>query len=311
MQPQEDSPSLPHVTVHTDGGCDPNPGPGGWAAILHFDNGAVWTLWGNDPHTTNNRMELQAALAALALLEHTLGTCEIDLYTDSRYLQRGMTEWAARWEENNWQMPNGEERKNRDLWERLIHLTTVHRIRWHWLKGHQGHPLNEQADHLASEARRKLPTAPSTSTDKTLSTVEIYLKASYNTTRDVGGWGALLIHGDHRKTLSGQVQGASANAALLIGAIEALRTLKRPCRIQFYTDAKYLLHGATQWLPNWTSHGWKTKTGNEVANRTLWEELQQEMSRHQILWQEPPADENLAEVTQIALEARRRAEQEA
>lgn len=141
----------PHVSIYTDGASDPNPGPGGWAAILRFgDHEKVLT--GADPATTNNRMELTAAIRAVEALQRP---CVVDFYTDSQYLRRGITEWLPRWKARNWRRKGGA-LANVDLWKALDRVTQPHQIRWHWVRGHSGHPLNNRADRLAREA---IPTA--------------------------------------------------------------------------------------------------------------------------------------------------------
>ena len=136
------------IEIFTDGACKGNPGPGGWGAILRY-NGTEKTLHGSEAHTTNNRMELTAAIKALEALKRA---CTVDLYTDSQYLRQGMTEWLSGWKRKGWRNSKNEPVKNADLWQALDQLATQHQIRWHWVKGHAGHPENEQADALANHA---------------------------------------------------------------------------------------------------------------------------------------------------------------
>jgi ribonuclease HI len=140
--------SEPHVIIHTDGACSGNPGPGGWGAILACD-GKVKELKGGEAHTTNNRMELTAAIAALDALKRP---CLVDIHTDSQYLRNGVMAWMAQWKRNGWRTADKKPVKNVDLWQRLDALGARHRVRWHWLRGHAGHKLNERADRLAREA---------------------------------------------------------------------------------------------------------------------------------------------------------------
>ena len=140
--------SEPHVVIHTDGACSGNPGPGGWAAILGFGT-HVKELKGGELHTTNNRMELTAAIAGLDSLTRP---CLVDLYTDSQYLRDGITKWMKRWKRNGWRTADNKPVKNADLWRRLDVACSEHQVRWHWLRGHVGHALNERADALAREA---------------------------------------------------------------------------------------------------------------------------------------------------------------
>jgi ribonuclease HI len=135
------------VRIHTDGACSGNPGPGGWGAILAW-NDHERELKGGEPHTTNNRMELTAAIAALEALKRP---CAVDLYTDSQYLRSGITTWILSWKRNGWRTAERKPVKNVDLWQRLDGLLAQHDVSWHWVKGHSGHDLNERADRLARE----------------------------------------------------------------------------------------------------------------------------------------------------------------
>jgi len=133
------------ITIHTDGACDGNPGPGGWAALLRYGDHAR-ELAAGEPATTNNRMELQAAISALGALKES---CEVTLFTDSEYLRQGITEWLPRWRSNNWRTVDRKPVKNEDLWRQLYEAASEHQVTWKWLKGHVGHTENEQCDRLA------------------------------------------------------------------------------------------------------------------------------------------------------------------
>ncbi len=137
------------VDIWTDGGCRPNPGPGGWSAILVF-RGVEKELSGYEPDTTNNRMELTAAAAALETLKRP---CQVRLYTDSEYLKNGITRWHQGWVRKNWRNANGDPVKNMDLWRRILDAAATHQVEWHWVRSHVGIPLNERADKLATQAR--------------------------------------------------------------------------------------------------------------------------------------------------------------
>lgn len=134
------------IEIYTDGACKGNPGPGGWGALLRYD-GKEKTIHGGESHTTNNRMELMAAIKALEALKKP---CVVNLYTDSNYLRQGMTEWLAQWKKKSWRNSKKEPVKNADLWQLLDGLAGLHQIRWHWVKAHAGHPENERADALAN-----------------------------------------------------------------------------------------------------------------------------------------------------------------
>lgn len=141
----------PKVIIYTDGGCDPNPGPGGWAAIL-LDGKTSRELSGADPQTTNNRMELTAAIQALKALDTP---SEVMLFTDSQYLQRGIEEWMPGWLRRNWRGTNGPV-ANQDLWKELLAAAKPHKVAWRWLRGHNGDLHNTRADALVHQARKKL-----------------------------------------------------------------------------------------------------------------------------------------------------------
>lgn len=141
MSPEEE---LPLVVIYTDGACDPNPGPGGWAALLRF-NQHEKELTGGEKHTTNNRMELTAAVEALSALNRP---CRVRLHTDSQYLQRGVTEWLPAWKARNWKRKGGA-LANLELWQKLDGLLSRHQVEWRWVRGHVGDPDNERVDRLA------------------------------------------------------------------------------------------------------------------------------------------------------------------
>lgn len=134
------------VEAFTDGACRGNPGPGGWGAVLRA-GGRVKELSGGQPMTTNNRMELKAAIEALAALRER---CRVDVYTDSTYVRSGITEWLPAWRARGWRTADRKPVKNQDLWMELAELAERHDVTWHWVKGHSGHAENERADELAN-----------------------------------------------------------------------------------------------------------------------------------------------------------------
>ena len=140
------------VSIWTDGGCKPNPGPGGWGAVLRF-RGHERDLSGAAEKTTNNRMELTAAAAALESLKRP---CRVVLHTDSEYVRNGITRWHTGWVRKNWRTASGDPVMNMDLWQRLLDAARAHEIDWRWVRGHAGDEMNERADRLATEARRSL-----------------------------------------------------------------------------------------------------------------------------------------------------------
>jgi ribonuclease HI len=138
------------VEIWTDGGCKPNPGPGGWAAILKFRD-VVKELSGAEAATTNNRMELIAAASALEALKRP---CHVILHTDSQYLKNGITRWSTGWVRKNWMSSTGDPVANIDLWQRILAAAKIHEVDWQWVRGHNGNDMNERADRLATEARK-------------------------------------------------------------------------------------------------------------------------------------------------------------
>lgn len=137
---------MSHVIIHTDGACKGNPGPGGWGAILQ-SGGKTKELRGGERVTTNNRMELTAAIMALEALNRP---CRVDLHTDSKYVMDGITSWIHGWKARGWKTADKKPVKNDDLWKQLDAARARHEVKWHWVKGHAGHALNERADALAN-----------------------------------------------------------------------------------------------------------------------------------------------------------------
>lgn len=135
------------VEIFTDGACSGNPGPGGWGAILRFGD-TEKELYGGEADTTNNRMELMAAIVSLETLTRP---CHVDLYTDSSYVKDGITQWIKRWRQNGWRTAAKKPVKNAELWQQLEAALERHEVEWHWVKGHAGHPENERADELARQ----------------------------------------------------------------------------------------------------------------------------------------------------------------
>ena len=146
---------MAHVIIYTDGGASPNPGRGGWAAILYSPlHDATREIYGAENDTTNNRMELTAAIKALEALKKP---CEVDLHTDSSYLQNAFVKrWLSNWKRKNWKTSSGSDVLNRDLWEKLLELTKIHNVKWHWVKGHADDERNNRCDELVRIARDEL-----------------------------------------------------------------------------------------------------------------------------------------------------------
>ena len=268
--------ALPEVTVYTDGACIPNPGPGGWAAVLLFAGRSPQELVGSELDTTNNRMELRAAIEALAALS---GPHRINLYTDSEYLRLGITEWLPDWQRRNWRTTAGASVKNQDLWLKLANELQRHQITWRWTRGHAGHKWNERADHLAQSAiaADRLPLDDNQA-------IHLFTAAAYLGSAGRGGWGVLLRYRDATKTVSGTATNTSSNRMHLQSAVEGLRAVTRSLPIHLYTSSDYLKDGATVWHRNWSSHNWLTKDGKPVSHRDLWEALADLSQRQRVTW---------------------------
>jgi len=143
--------SINKVVIYTDGACSGNPGKGGWGAVLIFGE-ITKEIYGYNPDTTNNRMELMAVIEALKALKKT---CLVELYLDSQYVKNGITEWIVKWQKNGWKTADKKPIKNQDLWLELWEQKNKHNISWHWVKGHSNHPLNDKADELARRGIRE------------------------------------------------------------------------------------------------------------------------------------------------------------
>ena len=138
---------MKEVIIYTDGACRGNPGPGGWGALIKFET-TEKEIFGGQNNTTNNQMELFAAIEGLSILKES---CNVELFTDSKYVMDGITQWIQNWKKNNWKTSAKKEVKNKELWQQLDRLMSYHQVQWHWVKGHSGDPGNETADLLANK----------------------------------------------------------------------------------------------------------------------------------------------------------------
>lgn len=284
---------LPHVEIYTDGGCDPNPGPGGWAAILIFPKtGDEKELSGGNPNTTNNQMELTAAIEALKALKKP---CQVDLYTDSEYLKNGITSWIENWKAKSWQRGKHEV-KNIDLWKRLDEVRQQHEIAWHWVKGHAGNTYNERADKLATAAIPRIEQQIDTDVTR------IYLKiAGENPSLGAFGWAASIIRGDTIENISGGHPHISVNHFSLFAVLEVLKQIPDSEAIQFFTNNSYLYDGISKWVKGWSANGWQ----KDIKFKAEWRTLDKINRERQIKWilvkGEPTEEiENLKELAEIA-----------
>jgi ribonuclease HI len=296
------------VIIYSDGGADPNPGIGGWAAVLRYGDQEK-VLTGNEPVTTNNRMELQAAISALEALKRP---SEVEFHTDSQYLRRGITEWIARWQARGWQHKGGKPIPNLDLWQRLAALVPQHDIDWRWVKGHAGDPMNERVDTLARQARLAITPGARLNEDAP----RLFVRASCRGNPGPGGWGVVLEEGQESRQLSGGEPLTTNNRMELTGAIEALRQLPPGSALQLFTTSDYLFQGATQWRHGWRRRNWQKKDGGPVSNADLWQQLDRLLESYRVRWinakgeerlGDPQIQQAMAEAAQLAAAAARTA----
>jgi ribonuclease HI len=278
-----DTNPLPAVTLYTDGGADPNPGTGGWAAILLDPaTGKTMELSGGERRTTNNRMELTAAIRGLESLKRR---CRVTLFTDSQYLRKGITQWLPGWVARGWRRKDGE-LQNEDLWRRLHELIKLHDIQWNWIKGHAGNRWNERADELATLEIRKLRGQDAATAGPPAAPVdaEVFLRVSCAGKR--GGWAALVRRAGEEAVLSAGLSGTTPNQLDLLGAVAALESLPPGISVAIHTGSDYLRNGASRWLEGWRRRGWKTQEGQPVQNRDLWQRLEKALAGRRVTWPE-------------------------
>ncbi len=278
----------PKIRIYTDGGAKPNPGRGGWGAVfVNEKRKIVRELQGGEDETTNNRMELTAAIVALESLEEPH---EVALHTDSKYLQNGITQWLAGWRKRGWLTSGKQPVQNRDLWERLDAALATHDITWSWVRGHSGNRFNERADRLATAGRRTATRAAakqvqqSERSEQGVDLVHLFAAGTCNAQTGEGGWGAVLRLGQHKKLFQERVTETSANRMQIAAVVEGLRKLKRPSAVAIYTPSDYVRDGATKWIAGWRERNWRTKDKKPVEHRDLWEELDRLCTEHGVQW---------------------------
>ena len=269
------SDALPEVIIYSDGACDPNPGPGGWAAVLRFGDREK-TLTGSDPDTTNNRMELQAVIAALGALKRP---CRVKLYTDSEYIHKGVTEYMERWKAGGWVTSAKRAVANQDLWMALDEAMQRHQIEWQWVKGHAGDPLNERVDRLAVSMipRTSLPLDDREA-------AHVFTGVSCLGQTGPGGWAVVVRAGDTTQELSGHEPRTSANRLHLLAVVRGLEAVPAGSRVHLYTPSDYAVQGAQQWVITWAAHGWRTKDGQPVKHQDMWQAILAGSQARQVNW---------------------------
>jgi ribonuclease HI len=285
----------PEVIIYTDGACDPNPGPGGWAAVLRFGTHEK-VLTGHEARTTNNRMELQAVIAALTSLKKP---CHVVLHTDSTYVQKGVTEYLERWKAKRWQTADKKAVANQDLWQALDEALQRHQIEWVWVKGHAGDLLNERVDRLAVSMipRSALPLDDAQA---------IHIFTGVSCSGSTGGWAAIIKHGDAAQVFSGHEAETSANRLHLLAAQKGLEAAPAGSIVHVYTPSDYAAQGAVQWVKNWAAQGWRTKEGQPVKHREVWQGIVNASRGRQVKWHSLKDEARPAE-SQLAEELARRA----
>lgn len=264
------------VIIYSDGGADPNPGIGGWAAVLRFGDHEK-ELSGNEPKTTNNRMELTAAIEALRALRRP---CTVEFHTDSQYVRRGITEGVKKWAAAGWLTKSGRPVPNADLWQELQTLAQQHTIDWHWVQGHSGHPANERVDRLAREARLRITPRIELDADAP----RLYLRASCQGNPGPGCWAVAVEAAGEWAIHTGGEPSTTNNRMELTAALEGLRLMPPGSRLQIFTTSDYLFQGMTRWVKGWQAQGWMKKDGQPVANADLWRALVERAVLHHVHW---------------------------
>lgn len=290
--------------VFTDGACKGNPGPGGWGAVL-LQGDLQLNLSGPAKETTNNRMELTAAIEALAFLP--VGA-HVHLTTDSQYVKNGIEGWIRGWKNNGWVTSQKTPVKNVELWKRLDELRNSRNVTWAWVKGHDTNVYNNLADELAvratpskipaSERSAEVVEAPSVAYGDTKKidvsefvaklnkslTVKAWTDGACSRNPGPGGWGVVLQQGELACELNGGDRQTTNNRMELTAAIVALEKVPEGFTVELTTDSQYVRDGVTKWMIGWKRNGWKTKDGGSVKNQDLWKQLDSARSKHSVRW---------------------------
>ena len=313
---EENALSVRTALIYTDGGAEPNPGVGGWGAVIvDATTGERRELSGGEAHTTNNRMELTAAIRALEALEPG---CQVDLHTDSTYVRSGITQWLRRWKAEGWRVRGGEPVKNADLWRELDAASARHRVRWHWVKGHSGQELNERAHTLAAAeiarlragSRRDAAAAPRSSdaveddghggedrSGAPAPDAEVLLKLSCAGGR--GAWAARVRRGVEDTMMGGEASPVTSNRLELLAAADVLAALPEHGTIEWRGGSDYLREGASKWLDGWRRRGYRTSGGDPVKNADLWRRLERPLAVRSIRFR-PATDADAEDLAALA-----------
>jgi ribonuclease HI len=273
------------IKIFTDGACSPNPGAGGWGIVFLYEGKKPFYQNGGEPNTTNNKMELMAALTALQTLKTPH---KVQLFTDSKYVQDGITKWLPSWKERNWQTAAKQPVKNKDLWQQLDKAAAAHQVEWHWVKGHAANKWNEMADQLAVAGRTALACPPPASNKTIAKTTEqtdiikIYAGITWRHKDQQGSWAIIFTYRRYIKVLAERADNSSANRLHIQTAINALSLLKKNLPVQFYTTSGYLKSGADTWLAAWQQRGWRTKDNKQVSNQAQWQQLAELLKQYRV-----------------------------
>jgi ribonuclease HI len=305
--------------VYTDGGARPNPGPGGWAAVVLRAGAEPVELSGGEARTSNNRMVLTAALHALEALPPGE---PVRFHVDSQYLRQGITQWLPAWVRRGWKKADGKPVENEDLWRRLWALSSGRDLEWLWVRGHAGDRWNEHADRLAAAEIRRLH-GERGGDGEAAADWEVHLRVS--AAGREAGWAAAVrgagageagevdLAADdgtaaEGRVLTGAASGSSGNRLEVLAAAEVLESLPPGASVVFHTPSDYLRHGASRWLPAWRRRNWVKKDGGAVANKDAWQRLAAALARRRVHWPDPRGGEEHpggAELEKLARAARR------
>lgn len=262
---------------------------------------------GSETHSTNNRMELTAALEALRSRRDGE---KVELHTDSEYLRKGITQWISAWKRNGWTRKTGKPVLNKDLWIALDAENKRVHVEWRWVKAHAGHVYNEMVDEAARDAAFDASnsqveavghhaTPESVTTTQATRLEDTYFVNAANLGENRSAWA--FVHGtDHNITETGVEDGATFNRALIVGAVELIRSLPANKPASVTTDSEYLYKGATQWLDGWRRRDWRKADMKPIANKELWVEMSELLEHVNVNWQFQKHDRSSESLVQVA-----------
>ncbi|MBF0450915.1 MAG: ribonuclease HI [Candidatus Magnetomorum sp.] len=268
------------IEIYTDGACNPNPGPGGWGVVILYPNQEIPVeMNGGEANTTNNQMELMASIKGLE--SFTEPQENIVLYTDSKYIRKGITQWIDIWKKNGWQTTEKKSVKNESLWKRLDTIAQKHQVTWKWVKGHAGNQWNERADELA---RKGIPKVSKILPLDDQAAIHIFTGVSFLTKEKIGGWASYLRFKTHTRSICGKVDNTSSNRMHILSAVQGLQLIKKKYPVHIYTVSGYLKDAASRWIHNWQKNNWQTKEGKPVKHKDLWITLNPLVEAYQLSW---------------------------